>query len=162
MVTNYHNNNNNGPLSGTTRVSWYQKKHTPAHVRLPWGETCHLLAFMVQGENNRQAHQQSSWTPSHPVTHSIYPTIFTRVPFLPQPSQFILAWDRHEVCWVVYLVAWFTFASVLWRCWLGSRKGIQPVKNWVVGYWHGYVSGSECRFVYGPADATATHYLLLQ
>jgi len=21
--------------------------------------------------------------------------------------------------------------SVLWRCWLGSRKGIQPVKNWV-------------------------------
>ena len=25
--------------------------------------------------------------------------------------------------------------SVLWRCWLGSRKGIQPVKNWVVGWW---------------------------
>ena len=23
--------------------------------------------------------------------------------------------------------------SVLWRCWLGSRKGIRPVKNWVVG-----------------------------
>jgi len=23
--------------------------------------------------------------------------------------------------------------SVLWRCWLGGRKGIQPVKNWVVG-----------------------------
>ena len=22
--------------------------------------------------------------------------------------------------------------SVLWRCWLGSRKGIWPVKNWVV------------------------------
>jgi len=28
--------------------------------------------------------------------------------------------------------------SVLWRCWLGGRKGIQPV-NWVVGCWHGYV-----------------------
>ena len=25
--------------------------------------------------------------------------------------------------------------SVLWRCWLGGRKGIQPVKNWVVGCW---------------------------
>ena len=24
------------------------------------------------------------------------------------------------------------------------------------------VSGSRCRFAYGPADATATHYLLLQ
>ena len=23
--------------------------------------------------------------------------------------------------------------SVLWRCWLGDRKGIRPVKNWVVG-----------------------------
>ena len=30
--------------------------------------------------------------------------------------------------------------SVLWRCWLGSRKGIQPVKNWVVGCWRGYLS----------------------
>ena len=29
--------------------------------------------------------------------------------------------------------------SVLWRCWLGIRKGTQPVKNWVVRYWHGYV-----------------------
>ena len=36
--------------------------------------------------------------------------------------------------------------SVLWRCWLGGRKGIWPVKNWVVGCWHGYVSGSRCRF----------------
>ena len=25
--------------------------------------------------------------------------------------------------------------SVLWRCWLGDRKGIRPVKNWVVGCW---------------------------
>jgi len=52
--------------------------------------------------------------------------------------------------------------SVLWRCWLGSKKGIWPVKNWVVGCWHGYMSGSRCRFAYGPADATATHCLLLQ
>ena len=24
-----------------------------------------------------------------------------------------------------------TLPSVLWRCWLGDRKGIRPVKNWV-------------------------------
>jgi len=30
---------------------------------------------------------------------------------------------------------------VLWRCWLGGRKGIRPVKNWVVGCWRGYLSG---------------------
>ena len=35
--------------------------------------------------------------------------------------------------------------SVLWHSWLGGRKGIWPVKNWVVGYWHGYLSGARCR-----------------
>ena len=51
--------------------------------------------------------------------------------------------------------------SVLWRRWLG-RKGIWPVKNWVVGCWHGYLSRARCRLAYGSADATATHCLLLQ
>ena len=27
--------------------------------------------------------------------------------------------------------------SVLWLCWWGGRKGIRPVKNWVVGCWRG-------------------------
>ena len=55
-----------------------------------------------------------------------------------------------------------TLTSVLWRCWFGGRKGIWPVKNWVVGCWHGYLSGARCRLAYGPADAIATHCLLLQ
>jgi len=29
--------------------------------------------------------------------------------------------------------------GMLWRCWLGGRKGIRPVKNWVVGCWRGYL-----------------------
>ena len=32
----------------------------------------------------------------------------------------------------------------------------------MVGSWRGYLSGARCRFAYGPADATATHCLLLQ
>jgi len=56
----------------------------------------------------------------------------------------------------------YTLPSVLWRCWLGSRKGIQPVKNWVVGCWRGSLPGASCRLAHGPADATATHCLLLQ
>ena len=52
--------------------------------------------------------------------------------------------------------------KVLWRCWLGGRKGIRPVKNWVVRCWRGYLSGTRCRLAHGPADATATHCLLLQ
>ena len=63
---------------------------------------------------------------------------------------------------LLVIVIYHTSLSVLWRCWLGGRKGIRPVKNWVVRCWLGYLSGSRCRFAYGPADATATHYLLLQ
>jgi len=54
--------------------------------------------------------------------------------------------------------------SVLWHCWLPmgccNIKGIWPVK--IGGCWCGYLSGVRCRFAYGPADATVTHYLLLQ
>ena len=49
-----------------------------------------------------------------------------------------------------------TGPSALWRCWLSGRKGIWPVKNWVMRCWHGYLSGARCRF------ASATHCLLLQ
>ena len=52
--------------------------------------------------------------------------------------------------------------SVLWRCWLGGRKGIRPVKNRVVECCCGCLSGAWCRLAYGPADATATHCHLLQ
>jgi len=38
--------------------------------------------------------------------------------------------------------------SVLWRCWLGGRKGIRPVKNWVVRCWCGYLSGARCRLTH--------------
>ena len=64
-----------------------------------------------------------------------------------------------------HYVQWATMTmlpSVLWCCWLGGKKGIWPVKNWVVGCWCGFLSGARCRLAYGPADATATHCLLLQ
>ena len=35
------------------------------------------------------------------------PPFLRRMPFLPQPSQFILAWNRHQICWLAYPVAWF-------------------------------------------------------
>jgi len=69
--------------------------------------------------------------------------------------------DLYCVEWGVKLYSNSNSNSVLWRCWLGSRKDIRPVKNWVVGCWRGYLSGARCRLAYGPADATATHCLLL-
>jgi len=44
---------------------------------------------------------------------------------------------------------------------VGRQEG-HPVKNRVVGYWRGYLSGARCRLAYSPAVATATHCLLLQ
>ena len=32
---------------------------------------------------------------------------------------------------------------MLWCCWLGGRKGIRPVKNWVMGCWHGLERGAD-------------------
>jgi len=44
---------------------------------------------------------------------------------------------------------------------VGRHEGHTACENWVVGCWRGYLSGSSCRLAYGPADATATHCLLL-
>jgi len=61
-----------------------------------------------------------------------------------------------------FMIVYRTFLpSVRWCCWLGGRKGIRPVKNWVVGCWHGYLSGARCRLAYVPSGATATDCLLL-
>jgi len=86
-------------LSGTTRVSRYQKVHfaifwifwskmkiTQTDAPTVWMD-CH--------------HIQTNWYPHlcHP------PPFLRRMPFLTQPSQFILAWDRHQICWLAYPVA---------------------------------------------------------
>jgi len=41
--------------------------------------------------------------------------------------------------------------------WLGARKSIRPVKNWVLSGQHGYLSEARCKwFAYSPVNATAT------
>ena len=45
---------------------------------------------------------------------------------------------------------------------VGRQEGHPACKNWVMVYWHGYLSGARCRLAYSPADATATHCLLFQ
>jgi len=88
-------------------------------------------------------------------------------------DQQIDRWSRWMWCNMSSLLAMLIYSdvliiiislvpSVLWRCWLGDRKGIQPVENWMVGCLHDYLSGARWRFAYGPADPTVTHCLLLQ
>jgi len=45
---------------------------------------------------------------------------------------------------------------------VGRQEGHPALKKRVVGCWHGYLSAARCRRAHGPADATATHCLLLQ
>ena len=46
---------------------------------------------------------------------------------------------------------------------VGRQEGHPACKKTrVMGCWHGYLSGARCRLAYVPADATATHCLLLQ
>jgi len=73
-----------------------------------------------------------------------------------------LAESTTTIIIIIIIIIYTSGASVLWRCWLGGRKGIRPIKNWVLECWHGYLSATRCRLAYGPADATATHCLLLQ
>jgi len=55
-----------------------------------------------------------------------------------------------------------TFASSALTLLVGQQEGHPACKNWVVGCWHGYLSGARCRLAYDPANAIATHCLLLQ
>ena len=45
---------------------------------------------------------------------------------------------------------------------VGRQEGHPACKNWAVGCWCGYLSEARCRLAYVPANATATHCLLLQ
>jgi len=53
-------------------------------------------------------HQQSGWTatPSRLIDAPLLPSppFLHKMPFLTQPSQFILAWDKHQICWLAYPV----------------------------------------------------------
>jgi len=67
-----------------------------------------ILDFMRHGEDNRgkcvnfPAGRHPMWTNNAPIITSI----LYQMPFLLQPSPFILASDRHQICWIAYLEAW--------------------------------------------------------
>ena len=65
----------------------------------------------------------------------------------------IITFDNFSVPFVYMYIFYqlLVIPPVLWRCWLGGRKGIRPVKNWVVGFWRGYLSGARCKLAYGAS-----------
>jgi len=86
-------------LSGTTWVSRYQKVH------------CTIFWIFWSKMKITQAETPTIWMGCHPsrligAPTSAIPPFLRRMPFLTQPSQFILVWDSHQICWLAYLVAW--------------------------------------------------------
>ena len=63
---------------------------------------------------------------------------------------------------VIFVMSFMTSAFSALTLLVGRQEGHLACKNRVVGCWRGYLSGARCRLAYGPADATATHCLLLQ
>ena len=69
--------------------------------------------------------------------------------------------QHHPQNWInteYNLVGAFSALTLL----VGRQEGHPACKNRVVGCWRGYLPGARCRLAYVPADATATHCLLLQ
>jgi len=56
-------------------------------------------------------------SPTHSLTHSL------------THWKMAIKIERDSVFYLLY------FRSVLWHCWLGDRKGIRPVKSWVLVCW---------------------------
>jgi len=81
-----------GPFSETTRVSQCQKKSSGLY-----GAREDKYADNPAGRHSIRTNQRPT---------SIVPPFLHEMPFLPEPSQFILAWYRHQVCWLAYRVAW--------------------------------------------------------
>ena len=104
-------------MSGTTRMSQYQKVHFA------------ILDFLVQNEDNTgRCTNNPDGLPPHPALlvppHLPSSPFLCRMPFLrilTQPSQFILAWDMHQICWLAYPVTWFGWLHI---------EMIYPPKKW--------------------------------
>jgi len=71
-------------------------------------ETCcgnlSSFCFLRHGKDNKGKYADNP-AGRHPIRTndaptSIIPPILCRMPFLLQPSQFILARDRHQICWI--------------------------------------------------------------
>jgi len=87
-----------GPFSRTTQVRRCQKKIS-------------FWTFMVQGRIT-EADTPTIWLGNTPFglisdPPPTFPHFLRQMPFLLQCSQFNLACDRHQICWLAYPVAWF-------------------------------------------------------
>jgi len=89
--------------------------------------------------------------------------LFSDVKLTEQIAANVAHWTSDTLFLILVIVTYIhmILPSVLWRCRLGGRKGIRPVKNTLSGGVLAWLSVWSEMLAYGPADATATHCLLL-
>ena len=68
----------------------------------------------------------------------------------------LMNYDIKHIC----IKSGFAFSALMLL--VGRQEGHPDCKKLSGEVWRGYLSGARCRLAYGPADATATHCLLLQ
>ena len=77
-------------------------------------------------------------------------------------NKFYATENRRQTIEMTVHLLYYTHSFSALTLLVGRQEGHPACKNRVVGCWCGYLSGARCRLAYGPADATATHWLLLQ
>ena len=110
------------PFSGTTRVGQYQKGKKPIWIL--------LKQKTVSGSGISWAMCKSAPRSRQITTPAPHHSVFYRPDSLPAAQPTASKNWRQTMCTtnMMKFGIWF-LPSVLWRCWLGGRKGIRPVKN---------------------------------
>ena len=116
------------PLS--PKVLFWNNTHAPQTLygpfsRTTWVNRCQKKTFSAlysAREDNIGRHTDNMAgchsIPTIQRPTSIIPPFLCWMPFLSQPFQFILAWDRQQICWLSYPVAWFIPSGLLfWNKW---------------------------------------------
>jgi len=71
--------------------------------------------------------RHSIWTNQRST--SLIPLFLCQMPFLLQPSQFILAWDKHQICWLAYSVLYIIMLLILCTFCVGFQNNICEPDN---------------------------------
>jgi len=104
--------------------------------------------------------RRQSWRCAQSVVH------FTLCGILDLNSSGYMSLFLWQIMWhfimYLYTCAFSARAFSALTLLVGRQEGHPACKKWVVCCWHGYLYGARCRLAYGPAEATATHCLLLQ
>lgn len=109
---------------------------------------CHVNSkWMSASRHSTSSMEQGELEASPDLRHS--PHIILE-PDISSPDRYCM-WLLWICCVEFYSLKIFTkwmqlLPWMLWCCRFGIRMSIQPVRYWVMRYWHGYLPGEKCKF----------------